>query len=115
MYINICFYKGATHRSPGLMPYIEYLVDDIILKAKYRPYGAMINGEKNDPKATGQRWQLTARAVKILCIILQQYEINNIPLDEQFLQFLTTPTTTILKIKTIKTSTTAIIIIMKIK
>ena len=65
---------GLGYRRPGLMVYLEYTIDDVLLRAHerfYAPEGLL--------KGKSQRWRLTARALKVLVSIMQHYEINRLP------------------------------------
>ena len=64
---------GRGYRRPGLMVYLDYLVDDLLLKSHERLYAPL-----EWPCARSQRWRLVALVLKVLCTVLQQYRINAI-------------------------------------
>lgn len=63
---------GMGYRRPGLMVYLDYVVEDVLLKAHDRPY------KPDWPSAYAQRWRVTALALRVLCTIIQNYPINAI-------------------------------------
>lgn len=66
---------GTGYRIPGMIAYLEFIIDDVLKNAKSRFYAPRgVGGES-------QRWQITARAVHILSQILQHYAINALPAD----------------------------------
>lgn len=65
---------GFGYRRPGLMVYLEYTIDDVLLRAHERFYAP-----EGSHKGMSQRWRLTARALKVLVSIMQHYEINRLP------------------------------------
>ena len=60
------------------MPYLEFVMDDVLLRAGDRFYLQIEEGGAAG-YLNGQRWRLTARALKIIVAILQNYEINQLP------------------------------------
>eukprot|EP01038_Epipyxis_sp_PR26KG_P004681 gene4681-6575_t len=67
---------GEGYRIPGLMIYLEYIIDDVLMKAHCRNYVS-----SNIPQFSAQRWCITARAIRCLVVILQHYTINNLQTD----------------------------------
>jgi len=69
---------GLGYRWPGIMPYLEFVVDDIILNSRRgRHY------EPDSPLGSAQRWRLTSRALKVLAVVLQHYDINSLRFEGQ--------------------------------
>ena len=64
---------GRGYRRPGLMVYLDYLIDDLLLKSHERLYAP-----QEWPCARSQRWRVVALVLKVLCTVLQQYRINGI-------------------------------------
>ena len=66
---------GIGSRRPGIVPYIEFLINEVLLKSisKDRHF------EPDDVSGEGQRWKLLSKAIKLLTIIVQHYNINSIP------------------------------------
>ncbi len=77
------YVRGTTQRIrddrvPGLTPYIEYLVNDIL--NKFNKDDIAISPD--NIMGQGQRWRILYRAIKLLLIIIQHYgitEVANIP------------------------------------
>lgn len=67
---------GGEYRLPGVVFYLEYVIDDILCKAKERLYAP-----QNSPSAYAQRFRLTSRAIKLLSMVLQHYRINEVSVD----------------------------------
>lgn len=67
---------GYGYRRPGLVIYLDYVIDEILLKSHERFYAP-----KEWPSACAQRWKLTALCLNILCTLLQHYPINAVPVD----------------------------------
>ena len=65
---------GLGYRRPGLMVYLEFVIDDVLLRAHERFYAP-----EGTHQGMTQRWRLTARSLKILSSIMQHYNINNLP------------------------------------
>lgn len=61
---------GLGYRRPGLMVYLDYVVEDVLLKSHDRPY------KPDWPSAYAQRWRTTALALRVLCTIIQNYQVN---------------------------------------
>ena len=70
---------GTGYRRPGLMPYLEFVVDDVLLRAHERMYLPTADGASGGVQASGQRWRLTARALRVMVAIIQNYAINRLP------------------------------------
>jgi hypothetical protein len=66
---------GLGYRRPGLMVYLEFVVDDVLLRVHERFYAP-----EGSHRGMNQKWRLTARALKILISIMQHYAINRLPL-----------------------------------
>jgi len=62
---------GARYRPPGIAVYLEYVIEDVLIKASDRFF---IMG----PQGKAQRWRLVARCMKILINVLQHYPVNAI-------------------------------------
>lgn len=62
---------GARYRPPGIAVYLEYVIEDVLIKAQDRFF---IMG----PQGKAQRWRLVARCVKVLINVLQHYPVNAI-------------------------------------
>jgi Nuclear pore complex scaffold, nucleoporins 186/192/205 len=65
---------GMGYRRPGLMMYLEFALDDVLLRAHERFYAP-----EGTHRGMTQRWRLTARALKVLVSIMQHYAINRLP------------------------------------
>lgn len=71
---------GKDYRIPGIVLYLEFIVDDVLGKInrrKYAPQGFM---------GQSQRWRITARVIRILSIILQYYRVNTVAEDYSTVQ-----------------------------
>jgi Nuclear pore complex scaffold, nucleoporins 186/192/205 len=66
---------GMGYRRPGLTVYLEFVIDDVLLRAHERFYAP-----EGTHRGMTQRWRLTARALKVLVSIMQHYAINRLPL-----------------------------------
>ena len=55
---------GIGTRRPGILVYLEYIVNEIILKAPERSY-----------EYAGERWKVTARAFQVLRTVLLKYQL----------------------------------------
>ena len=65
---------GRGYRRPGLMVYLDYVVDDVLMRTQDRPY------QPSDwPSARAQRWRICTHCLSILRTILQNYPVNAIP------------------------------------
>jgi hypothetical protein len=64
---------GLGYRRPGLMVYLDYVIDDVLLRAGERYYAP-----SNWPSAVAQRWRISSYCLDILCVLLQNYPINAI-------------------------------------
>ena len=60
---------GKGHRRPGILVYLEYIVQEVISKAPGRYYAPDENGD-------AQRWQLQARGYQCLRTVLRNYPIH---------------------------------------
>jgi hypothetical protein len=71
---------GMDYRWPGIMPYLEFVIDDVIMTNRrgrlYEPEGIL---------GSAQRWRLTARALKVLTYVLQHYNINVLRFEDQMI------------------------------
>ncbi|KAJ1424574.1 hypothetical protein B484DRAFT_480491 [Ochromonadaceae sp. CCMP2298] len=67
---------GFGYRRPGLMVYLDYVLEAVLLKAHERHYAPA-----DWPSACAQRWRITAYALTVLCTLLQHYPLNAIPAD----------------------------------
>ena len=69
---------GLDYRWPGIMPYLEFVIDDVIMTNRrgrlYEPEGIL---------GSAQRWRLTARALKVLTYVLQNYNINILRFEDR--------------------------------
>lgn len=66
---------GKDYRIPGIVLYLEFIVDDVlgrVNRRKYAPQGFM---------GQSQRWRIIARVIRILSIILQHYRVNSVAED----------------------------------
>ena len=84
---------GKSYRIPGIFLYLEYLVEEVLMKAHERRYYKPQNSSSyafSDtfvPMAavvmsSAQRWRLCTRVVRILVGILQKYPVNAINVEE---------------------------------
>jgi hypothetical protein len=64
---------GLGYRRPGIMVYLEFVIDDVLLRAHERYYAP------EDRRGAAQRWRLSARALKVLVSVVQHYGINRLP------------------------------------
>lgn len=80
---------GLSYRLPGINIYVDFIVDDILLKAAERNYANaagtdLASGIRGDQifydsfSTTSQRWSIVARALRILSAIIQQYPIHEL-------------------------------------
>jgi len=60
----------AEGEGPGVQPYIDYLVEDILLPIRARPHAD-----------AGQRWKIVAKAVEALVLVLERYPL--VPDDDR--------------------------------
>jgi hypothetical protein len=60
----------------GVVRYLEYVVQDVLLKAHERLYSPA-----DSPLAYGERFRVTAKALRVLTLVLQHYRINLLPDD----------------------------------
>ena len=60
---------GEKYRPPGIIVFLDYVIEDILVKAKERHF---IMG----PQGQAQRWRLISRCFKVLINVLQHYPIN---------------------------------------
>ena len=77
-YIRGTAQRIRDDRVPGLTPYIEYIVNDVL--NKFNKDDVIISPD--NIMGQGQRWRILYRAIKVLLIILQHYgitELANIP------------------------------------
>lgn len=68
---------GLGYRVPGVTCYVEYVINEILLKAHVRNYHP-----DNTFSADSQRWRICCKAIKILTTIIQQYHINSVSVDQ---------------------------------
>lgn len=68
---------GLSFRRPGVIQYIDFLIDDVIISLTKNAKD--FNYEPRDITGEAQRWRMISKAMKILVIILQHYNINNLP------------------------------------
>jgi len=66
---------GFGSRVPGIVCYIDYVVNEILLKMHLRNYA--FEGE-----GLGQRWKITSQAIMVLVSVLQQYTINTLNVSD---------------------------------
>ena len=69
---------GLGYRRPGLSVYLDYVVEDVLLKSHERTYRPT-----DWPSAYAQRWRITSLCLSILGTLLQNYPINAVPLDQE--------------------------------
>lgn len=67
---------GSAYRVPGVLLYIEYIIDDILLKAHVRPYAP------SGPTGTAQQWRITSQALDILSTVLRHYMVHTVRIDD---------------------------------
>jgi hypothetical protein len=67
---------GLGYRRPGLMVYLDYVVEEVLLKCQDRPYQPA-----DWPSARAQRWRITAQCLGVLNTVLQHYAVNAVPTD----------------------------------
>jgi len=77
---------GMGYRRPGLMVYLDYVIEDVLLKTQDRPYLPV-----DWSSARAQRWRITALCLSVLRTVLQNYHINALPAgdvvsNEEFLK-----------------------------
>jgi len=68
---------GLGYRRPGLSVYLDYVIEDVLLKSHERTYRPM-----DWPSAQAQRWRITSLCLAILGTLLQNYPINAVPLED---------------------------------
>ena len=78
---------GQEYRIPGIIAYIEYVLDDVLGRLKYRKYCP-----EGDILGQSQRWRLTTKVVRILTLVIKHYRINAINDQGEVLLSETTPT-----------------------
>ena len=66
---NVDDQLGSRYRPPGIVVYLEYVIEDVLIKAKDRFFTV-------GPQGKAQRWRLVARCFKVLISVLQHYSIN---------------------------------------
>lgn len=79
---------GMGYRLPGITGYLDFVIDEVLLKDSHRSYlivnksGAIdISSPSTGPSGSqcnGQRWSIASHAIKILAAVIQQYPINEI-------------------------------------
>lgn len=86
---------GLGYRLPGITGYLDFVVDEVLLKAPQRSYVVMnstglldisaveganrtVTGEGANSVSSGQRWAIAAHCIKILGAVIQQYPINEL-------------------------------------
>ena len=60
----------AEGEGPGVQPYIDYLVEDVLLPIRARPHAD-----------AGQRWRIAAMALEALVLVLERYPL--VPDDDR--------------------------------
>ena len=84
---------GAAYRTPGIVLYLEYLLDEVLFKAHERRYfkpqssSSYPCSDSFVPMAAvamsyAQRWRLCSRILRILSGVLQRYPVNVIPIGD---------------------------------
>ena len=68
---NVQDQLGARYRPPGISVYLEYVIEDVLIKAQDRFFILGSQGK-------AQRWKLVARCLKVLINVLQHYPVNAI-------------------------------------
>eukprot|EP01041_Mallomonas_annulata_P000241 gene241-443_t len=66
---------GTGYRRPGIQGYVEYVVQEVLMKVysrQYYPSGTL--GE-------GQKWRLASRSIRILISVLKSYRINELAVN----------------------------------
>ena len=66
---------GMGYRFPGILPYVDHVLNSILLKASARLY--LPEGSEGE----SQRFQIIAKSLRILVIILQKYPVNMLRKD----------------------------------
>ena len=70
---------GSGYRFPGILPYLDHVLNSVLLKAFSRLY--LPEGSEGE----SQRFRLIAKSLRILVIILQKYPVNlllkNVPAE----------------------------------
>ena len=67
---------GFGMRIPGIMMYVDYVLNEILLKLEMRRYlPSNFSGE-------GQKWKIASLSLRILTVLLQQYNINSLSSED---------------------------------
>ena len=66
---------GMGYRFPGILPYVDHVLNSILLKASARLY--LPEGSEGE----SQRFQIIAKSLRILVIIIQKYPVNMLRKD----------------------------------
>ena len=61
---------GTGYRFPGILPYLDHVLNSVLLKASARLY--IPEGSEGE----SQRFRVTAKCLRILVIILRKYPVN---------------------------------------
>jgi hypothetical protein len=65
---------GEGYRFPGVLPYLDHVLNSVLLKASMRLY--LPEGDEGE----AQRMRISAKAVRVLVSLLQTYPINQLKL-----------------------------------
>ncbi len=71
---------GLGYRLPGVSGYIDFVIDEVLLKAADRNYIGVQPGTRlfDSVSSTAQRWSIMTRCFKILSAVLHQYPIHEL-------------------------------------
>lgn len=65
---------GKGYRIPGIASYVEFVVEEVLLKAQSRVYDRSLE----EVDGLGQRWKITCLALEVVQVILSSYPLENI-------------------------------------
>lgn len=66
---------GMGYRFPGILPYLDHILNSVLLKASARLY--LPEGSEGE----SQKFRIIAKCLRILVIILQKYPVNMLRKD----------------------------------
>ncbi len=70
-YMSTLHHLGQQYRVPGILPYLDYIIEDIFMKVHERFYSPdeVLN-------VISQRWRITSYCLEIFSLIMQLYPIH---------------------------------------